>query len=164
MPVTPTGILSEPLATLRLLVAACPAFQAWVGAASESEALDRVHLLVTPENPPHPLALIDFGDVARERQAVTTGGKWKMRSGSDLLLWFRSEASGDEPDATFTFTNAVGAILEEMEARAGAYALGYPGITSMEMPVPPMRTKEEDRPSEGDIFEVCFACNLSRAA
>jgi hypothetical protein len=164
MPVTPTGILSEPLATLRALLAACPAFQAWVGAASEAEALDRIHLLVAPAEGPYPLALIDFGDVARERQAITNAAKWKMRAGSDLLLWLRSEASGDEPDATFTFTNAVGAILEEMEARAGDYSKGYPGLTAIEMPVPPQRTEEEDRPSEGDVFEVCFSCTLSRAA
>jgi hypothetical protein len=164
MPVTPTGILSEPLATLRSLVSECPSFQTWVGAVDAATAAERIHLIVAPADGPFPCALIDFGDVARERQAITNAARWKMRAGSDLLLWFKAEASGEEPDATFTFTNAVGAILEEMEARAGDYAKGFPGITVIEMPVPPVRTEEEDRASQGDVFEVCFSCNLSRAA
>lgn len=164
MPVTPTGILSEPLATLRSAIAACPSFQSWVGAADATAALDRIHLLVAPADGPYPFALIDFGDVARERQAITSASRWKMRAGSDVLVWFKAEASGDEPDATFTFTNALGAILAELEAGAGIYANGTPGLTAIEMPVPPTRTQEEERSTAGDLFECCFSCQMTRAA
>lgn len=163
MPVTPTGILSEPLASLRDALAACPAFQTWVGAADATAAKAFIHLLVAPEAGPYPLAIVDFGDTARERYSVASGSRWVLRSGSDLILLFRAEASGEEPDATFTFLNALGAVAEELERSAGIYAQGTPGLTEMELVLPPVRTIEEKRQTEGDFFEAAFSCTMTRA-
>lgn len=163
MPVTPTGILSEPLASLRDALAACPAFQAWVGAVDTETANGSIHLLVAPESGPYPLAIVDFGDTARERYTTLSGGSWVLRSGSDLILLFRAEASGDEPDATFTFLNALGAVMKELEASAGNYAAGTPGLTAIELVMPPVRTVEEKRNTEGDFFEAGFSCTMTRA-
>lgn len=163
MPVIPTGILSEPLASLRDALAACPAFQAWVGAVDADGAKAHIHLLVAPENGPYPLAIVDFGDTARERHTTLSGGRWVLRSGSDLILLFRAEATGDEPDATFTFLNALGASVEDLESLAGNYATGTPGLTALELVMPPVRTVEEKRPTEGDFFEAGFSCTMTRA-
>ena len=164
MPVTPTGILSEPLASLRDQLAACPAFQAWVGAVDTEAAKANVHLLVAPDEAgPYPLAIIDFGDTASERVTLLSGSRWALRSGSDLIILFRAEATGEEPDATFTFTNALGAVMAEMEATAGNYSNGTPGLVAIELVMPPTRTNEEKRATEGDFFEAGFSCTMSRA-
>lgn len=163
MPVTPTGILSEPLASLRDALASCPAFQTWVGAADADAAKASIHLLVAPEAGPYPLAIVDFGDTARQRNSTASGSKWVIRPGSDLVLLFRDEATGIEPDATFTFTNALGAVMEELEQRSGVYANATPGITEIELVLPPVRTIEEKRQTEGDFFEAAFSCTITRA-
>lgn len=165
MPETPDGILSQPLAALRALVAASPSWQAWVGASSADEAAQRVHLLVAPVTAPRPYALIDFGDVARERIAVTNRIKWQDRIGSTMLLWIQSDAgNGVEPDATIGFCNRLGAVMTDIETNAGDRVAGFPGLLLIDLVNPPLRVEEQDRQTMGDYFEAGLSLTYARAA
>lgn len=165
MPVTPVGILSEPLAALRRLVAASPAFQAWTGTGSADEAAQRVHMLVAPMSAPRPYALIDFGDVARERTVITNRRTWQDRIGSTMLLWIQADAGGgEEPDSTIDFCNRVGAVMSDVETLCGDRVNGFPGLILIDLANPPLRVEEQDRQTQGDYFEVGMALTYARAA
>lgn len=165
MPLQPTGILSRPLVAMRDLVAASASFQAWVGASDANAAAQRVHLLVAPAHAVRPFALIDFGDVARERVSVTNRKPWQDRSGSNLLLWIQAEAGGaEEPDATIAFCNAVGALLSDLESASGDQSAPTPSLIVLDLAVPPRRIEEEDRQTQGDYFECCAVATYTRAA
>lgn len=164
MPTNPTGYLSTPLAAMRDLVASSAAFQAWAGVADKAEALERVHLLVVPEGSPRPLALIDFGDFARERVALTNRIAWQQRSGSNLVVWFQADVAADavEPDATLAFCNQVGAVWLDMETSAGQYDQKTFAANLIEMVVAPVRIPEEQRNTAGDYFECALSPSFTR--
>lgn len=162
---TPSGFLSNPLSQLRDMVAASSAFQSWTGAGSTEAALDRVHLLVAPANAERPFALIDFDTWIRERSAIMNGVRFVQSSGSALILRFQADAQdGEDPDATIAFCNAVGAIIEDLEAAAGVHSPESLGLVRIEMVDPPLRVEEEKRPTEGDYFDISFSCNYTRPA
>ena len=164
MPVTPSGILTEPLVALRDLVASSVTFQTWTGSADATTAVARAYLLVAPANAPRPYALIDFGDITRERSVLNGGRSWQTRPGSTMLLWFQADGAGvAEPDASFTFCNAVGGIWEDMEKAAGNYSLASMGVSLIDLPVPPQRTDQEVWDSAGDYFECCLSPSFTRA-
>ena len=164
MPVTPSGILTEPLVALRNLVASSATFQVWTGTADATAAADRVHLLVAPVDATRPYALIDFGDITRERSVLQGGRLWQTRPGSTMLLWFQADGLGVvEPDASIDFCNKVGAIWEDMEKAAGNYSLSTMGVSLIDLPVPPQRTDPEVWDSAGDYFECCLSPSFTRA-
>lgn len=164
MPVTPTGILSAPLAAMRELIAASPTFQVWVGAPGDEEAAKaRIHLCQAPENSPRPLALVEFGDFARLRDTLGNGKPWVQRSDSNLVIWFRADATpGDEPDPTIEFCNTAGAVWTDMEKAAGVYEKAAFPANLIELVVAPQRTDEEHRGTAGDYFETAISPSFTR--
>jgi len=158
--VEPEGILSEPLELLRILIASCPSFQAWVGADTEADALGSIFVIDQddPETIIRPRAIVDWGEK----------GQWKIEAGGarhfftsrhELWLLFEADVSEDAApiyrDATYEFTNPVGAILQEMMERSGAG--GRLGITEIERTGPPKRSnEEEDEDFFSAIFEIVY--------
>lgn len=148
---------------MRELIAASPAFQAWTGTADATAAAARVHLLVAPPDSPRPLTLIDFGDFARERVAVTNAAKWAQRSSSNLIVWFQADATaGEEPDPTIDFCNQVGAVWADMEKMAGVYEKAAFPANLIELASAPVRIEEEKRQTEGDYFECAISPSFTR--
>jgi hypothetical protein len=174
MAISPTGPLAAPLAALRQMIAASAAFQAWVGVTGQPDALarslERVHLLTNPSDADRPFAIIDFVDLARERDRVINGRTFQLRSGSGLVVWFRADAGAglDEPDASVDYCNRLGAVWEDLERAAGVTtdptnptALA---INLIELAISPTRVEVEKRRRSGDYFEAALTVSMTRRA
>lgn len=118
MAVTPTGNLSLPLSKLKALLAASSTWISWVTAPLAST---NIYLVSEPNLPARPFALISHEArggalrLARHALGAVAAG---MPSGR-LLLTIEDEIaslSGDDApvDEEYTFTNKVGAVIEEM--------------------------------------------------
>lgn len=119
MTVTPSGILSVPIAKLAVLVAATARFQTATMTVSTAEALAFTHW---------PTA--DDSVIARPRALVTPTNDFVIRKNGEgywdgscgLLLSFEfpvADPDADDADQLAEFTNAVGEILNQMMALAG---------------------------------------------
>ena len=119
MAVTPTGALSVPIDYLRQLVAASATFRTWTNQATEALAKNRVYAPAKPKiinGQPSgivwPHAVCGFHD-----GGWSIGGRMGeyVAGGSTLFLYFEAKIPiSSEPDETYTFTNQVGAIVNEM--------------------------------------------------
>lgn len=129
MPEAPTGIESLPLKYLRNLIASCAAFQSWVGAGSETAALDYIgyeesaskggggEFVVVGEpglDEDPTFALLMVG----EDNAAATSGQ--------LMLMFSShrDKEATEADQRMTLRNTLGAIVEQMTSNRGGQGSG----------------------------------------
>jgi hypothetical protein len=165
MSVTPAGILSRPLNALRQAVALSTAFQTWVDAADDDEALDRVYVLAAPDDfPDCPFAVVDFGEFKRERMTVNPSRPFQQMDPSESLLYFRAEVdpADDVNDAAYNFCNNVGAVISDLEAYAGDVLNGFPFIIQIEMIAAPTRIRFEERATAGDFFECTLAIHWSK--
>jgi hypothetical protein len=168
----PDGILSLPLEAAREIIAASTEFQTWTGTASEAAAKERVWPVETPptgedqdieEVAPSPLAIVDYGAFVRERYTVTNSNLFQhSTAGSDVAIYFRAKASGDLPDAVWNFTNAVGAIIEDMEAWASELQGESLAINRVELTQPPMRVEYTRRERDGDYWECVVTIGFTR--
>ncbi len=138
MTVSASGVLSKPLQHMADLLAACAAFQTWVGAADAAAAAGSIHL-VGYEDPKQadgqsddeyraaraearPLAAVGFG--GEFTAAPDAEPRAYYRHGGALEVRLQHMADVDDEDlaegqALLTFANAIGAILEEIESTAG---------------------------------------------
>jgi len=153
MSVTPTGAISKPIYELKRLVAACAAFQEWVGAADATEALGSIHEVQYRGTPTRPCALVDQGPGWRFELSPGRG----MTSGSLVLILEGAVAAADAPvmsDAFYSFCNAVWAILEEMSV----LVLGrqYLMVTAVTLRHGPARADVSDRRKGGDFMQAIF--------
>ena len=154
MAVTPSGPLSLPLDNLRTLLANCPSFQTWVGAADAAEALAAISL-VAVETVERPLAIVMQapGRGWASRQNAGGAANWFSQSGTLLILFEDDvEAEAIEPDAELTFTNLVGAIISEMQDLAGSG--GHLNVTSIAIKDGPSRSDFSEKESTGDYYQV----------
>lgn len=164
----PVGFLAEPLCALRNMLLASPAFLAWAGGGDELIAATRVHLVTTPRQPERPMALVDFGQMTRERQAVMNRVRFDHAAGSTLHLYLTADATWGsfltdrEEDQTITFCNAVSAIWADLELAAGNLAGRTLPILSIDLAEPPTRIVDEKRKQSGDLFEAVLTVTYTR--
>ncbi len=120
MPVTPTGPLSLPMESLRVLLANVEAFQTWTGEDDATGAKTRIHLVDLPAAESD-----DGGYSIEELQA--------LRPGAVIDLWSPERGFGDEPWAATRFAESayidvskltidLGANIPEEDARNAADA------------------------------------------
>ena len=176
MAIEPTGPVSLPLENLRLLVAACPAFQAWAGDATAEAAKAHVHLVDLPPAEDAggytraelaelmPLAVVDEFALDGDRPG---GDAWSSdRNGlgafvdsGKLLLRFEAavpeEDANDPAAAKLKFYNAVGAVLQDMKGLGGGDA-DYLSIHRIVRYHPATRTPVESENAQGDVFRVSY--------
>lgn len=110
--------------------------------------------------PTHPFAVIMWADNwARVMEAA--GDRNHFIQEGDLLLVLRASVSEshDEADALFTFTNSVGAIIEDMEALAGT--AGYLNITGMSFEEQPQRPLEDEIDTLSDFYRTVLRIQFS---
>jgi len=123
MAVEPRGLLSEPLAHLRRIVAASSTFQQWVGAADAAAALERVHYID-----------VDDDEAIRPHAMVATPPDWwcirlsggrgnGYRDGGEVLLCLESDISTEyiatHGDAHFEHVNVVSGVIEDLLTLSG---------------------------------------------
>jgi hypothetical protein len=139
MAVTPTGVLSLPLANLQALVSHCAAWQAWVGGdatpANAATAKLNVHLLELPAptadgkytadelNDLRPFIIVNWFDPAQARRAGASFEPVRIAQGTyhyGGMLAIEVEAAvpdgyADDPNsAKLDFMNRLGALILEM--------------------------------------------------
>ena len=162
---TATGILAEPIAIFREMLADSVPFQTWVGAADAAAALAFIHLVTAPaEAGATTHALIDYGDFSRERQKVQGGKVFNQRKPTSFLIYFEGmvdEANATEPDALLEYVNALGAIWQDLEIRAGKYTPRTVFVTSIDLSAPPERITPEKSGFAGDFYESVIQVELS---
>lgn len=152
---TPTGMLSLPPANLRTALSRCTTFQTWTGAANETEALEKIGLVERAAATSN-FAVVDDGD-AFNFERIDTGATFD-ENGS-VILWFQgdvsSEDAGSETDAQLAFTNAVGAILEELIEYCGNHSDVF-NIAGGSKLWGPSRTNAEERTESRDYMQIGF--------
>jgi hypothetical protein len=154
---TPVGMFSDMVRGLQLMVADSLAFQSWVGAVDQEEALERVHVISAPIHGPLPMALVEVGELVRQRSMVFSGYQFEYGPGTHLVLSFRSDADGeDEPEAGYSFLNALGGIMEDIEKASGNQATTAFTIPVTSLAAPPQRIISPNRQSIGDYYEASF--------
>ena len=154
MPVTPSGIQSAAIDSLRDLVAGSATFQSWTGTSTSAAAKERVYVRAVDGEGPigyvAPFAII----VPQSFHVNIVVGAF---SGGELLLYFEGDVSAEyranHKDATYEFTNYCGAIIKEV--MAGSYATLF--ITDIESTSPPVRADViEDRDFHGQWFSITY--------
>jgi hypothetical protein len=155
MAVTPDGMISLPIYYGRLLVADSATFRTWVGASTQAEALARLYFN-KETSPVRPFGDMGWdGDWTREAIAGGERNYFEQTAGGLLLMFEEDIAAGlDEADAYFTFTNTVGAIIKEMEERAGT--AGYLDMVSIAVHSGPARPSEDEKQTLGDYYQVLY--------
>lgn len=141
MPITPSGELAIPLENMRVLLAHCAAFQAWVNDPGDA-AKAKGHVYPVDLPPPtdedgqytidelrllRPLAVVDtfvaqrgWGEQPWRTDRIADGayadsGKLML----DFVADVADEHAGNPADCKIAFLNDVGAILAELKQRAG---------------------------------------------
>jgi hypothetical protein len=160
---TAIGLLSEPLATVRRMVAASTSFQAWVGASDATSASAAVYLVTSPRHPRPRFALVDLGEFGRDRVVVTTARRFAQREGSTILVYLRADVDeADHDDALLGFCNAVGGIWSDLEEAAGVISKRNLSIRAIDLVIAPTRIVPEKRERAGDYFETAFSLSYAR--
>lgn len=157
------SIISKPIAALRSIIGASPAFMKWSGVDDAQAAAAAVYLVEAPRVRPARFAIVDFGDMLREKIYVSPGKAFEHGKGNTLLAYFRAEITDEtNDDAIFEFTNDLGLIWEDIEKDAGDYAKRTLAITSIEMTVRPTRIVHEKQQRVGDYVEAVLSIIYSR--
>ncbi len=165
LPVEPMGLLSLPFMAARDIIASSAAFQEWIGSAGNKEAaLARVHIISAPTDAPTPWALLTLGTFVRDRVTLKDGEPFTQRSGSVVTAFFRDDVADDavEPTAAILFCNAIGAVWNDVERKAGIHKQSRLAINSMEMTADPARIPKEQRGQVGDYYECAIELTYSR--
>lgn len=153
MPVTPTGIVSGALGSVRTMLSENDAFQTLVGAADATAALGSIHLAAEhPENLTRPYVVLD------ESEQWSYGVLVNQARGTIMMLWEIPVATGSEhlfADPQLTASNALGAIMAELgEQSLEGGALLIREIRKTSGPARP-DAKERRRDSE-DFVQYMF--------
>jgi molybdopterin converting factor small subunit len=147
-------------------LAACPAFQTWVGAADAEEALPRIHLTALPAPADgkaysraelealRPLAVIWTGGWNGQREASGAAGH-EFAFGGEIRMRFAAnvdpEIATDNSEIDLELENAVGAILGELSGLSGT-AAGL-SIRTISLAQPTIRANDQAKIAEGDVVE-----------
>jgi hypothetical protein len=160
--VTPAAGFSLPLDNLRDLLADCASFQTWVSALDAESAKADIYLvaLSEPVGPKRPFALIAHREPAvLESRAIAGGVGQQFNDNGQVELLFEATVdpadAADHAAAELRFTNAVGAIVDEMKSLAGTN--GYVQVRAIGVLRGPARAHPNERDSEGDYYQVQFA-------
>lgn len=152
MPVSPGNFVSLALERLRSQLAQCSTFQAEVGAASATAALDSIHYVDTTTTDP-PFAVIDYGDrLSMTRHARGERNHASVEGELRLILRFAITSTDTEAEAALRFLNAAGGILAELWQLAGAG--GYLDLLRVDQAGPAVRPSVKEAKSKGDFYQV----------
>lgn len=154
-PVTPTGMLSAPIANLRTALSNVTAFQTWVGAVDAAAALAFIGIVERAASTGN-FAVIDDGDQFDVEMLDSGAG---FSDEGNLLLLFQGDVDEDdaasEESAQLTFTNAVGGILEALIAYCGNNRNVF-SIARVSKMFGPARAGDTERQNGVDYEQIGF--------
>lgn len=177
MPVAASGPVSLPLENLKVLLANCAAFRAWVGAADVTAARARIWLVDVP--PPaaagrsytaaelsakRPLAIIDEFEFEDGRPGGDAWGSQRVALGGfvesgRLLLRFEADVPtadvNDPASAKLSIMNQVGAVVSDMR-NLGTGDNEYLSIHRITRHHPYARSDQAEAPTQKDHFSVSY--------
>lgn len=156
MSVAASGFLSEPLDALRALISRSGAWQVWCGVSTEAEALARIHIGSAAVDEVEPYAILDLSDSWSRMRQTLTAGDW--RSDGWLLVYIRDTVAAGlvDPDALMTFSNRLGALVEDLERLGTQRPLLLTSIEVRGL----ARTEEHLRETQGDHWEALLAIGV----
>lgn len=164
MPIDPTGPLSEQLAAVEALLAATPAWQAWVGHAGDPDAA-RESVYVVGMMPAdgaaaftadeliemRPFAVVDF-DTSGQGFAFPSLALGQYPANGRILLSFEDNVPDEDrremKDVAYDFLNHAGAVLAGMLATAVDGP--HPVIQSANVRLGPRRASLQEAETKGD--------------
>ena len=153
--VTPSGIISEPVANLRTLLSTCATFQTWTSTVSANAALAKIYEIEKPsDDVVRPFAVVDRGGEF-EIEVIDAGNAYTT-SGSLFLLLEGAIAEANRSgmrNAYFQFANDIGGILNELisEAIPGA-PITLAGLSLVSI----ARASEEEQRAGIDYMQAIF--------
>jgi hypothetical protein len=166
MSVEPSGMMSLPLKTLREMLAACAAFQTWLGLDAEDleegqtlagEAEKKIfYVAMSPEEyaatePPY--AVVCLGgklEMVRDSRGQSSG--FEQGGGLLIILQGAVDPAQQIAEVELTFANSVGAILTDLLAMAGQP--GHLDISAIRQAGPIYRPSEDKQKTQGDFQQV----------
>ncbi len=163
---------------LRVSLADCATFRAWVGATgddAQQQARDRIHDEGLPEPPLGVVYSLEEIQALRPHAIISTlsfrsehdssGSGFGFAHSGILVLRLEQDVptdiANDMAEIGRRFTNLVGAIWDELEALSGGG--GYLAIESIDMGEPFGRSAEQDAESIGDFVRVELTITWSEA-
>jgi hypothetical protein len=173
-----TGSISTLKELLRITVADSAAFRTWVGAATQAEALEHIHLNAIPQpyryEDGKPWTVGDLQDLRplaivrmeNHRAVHTSSGETGYNYGRSTNLRLTlidnvdEDASWDDPEVTRGFENTVGTIVDELLVLGGQS--GYLPFTELQIPEDSARNPPEDHQAEGEIIGMDIVFVLGR--
>lgn len=163
MPVTPTGPFSLPLARARELLSTSTAFQTLASAVDAAAALNSIHL-VAHTSPTRPFAIVGHGPIWQyDRVQQYAAAEIGAASGQTYIMIEQTAGDGASiADAEMAFTNAVGAIVQDLiRLSAAPGKLGIIRITAGQ----PRRSHPDENASladgGGDYYQILLTVHWS---
>jgi hypothetical protein len=158
------SFLTLRISAVRQQLAACPAYQAWIGASSPAAAFLKTYAYGFPGGALGPLAMIDLTTTLSLERRTLTGANPMSWSG-DLLLYFISpipEALVADPTlAGDSHYGPVGNILAELAALP--HQPGHLPILSISL-WGTERPSDEDAAAQGHYYESAWILSTSKGA
>ena len=154
MAVTPSGSVSLPLSYARTQLANCSAFQTWTGTASVAAALAKIYVVVATTGYTLPVAVIEWnGDFGYEISGRGTRNFYDQTGSLNILFRGSVDSDHNEFDAAMTFTNSIGAIVEDFNELSGqAGYLDVDNLTMNEF----RRPEDDEKETYGDFYETSW--------
>lgn len=154
MAITPTGIMSVPVDKLRNLIKDSSTFRTWTGSATAAIAKDRVYPFAKPRSGvvwPH--CVVGW----QPRGLRTAVPLREYLEGIVLYLTFEALISvDDEPNSTYTLTNNMGPIIQEMWINSADGTEDRMDLRSITLSDGPSWENEDLRAGEGEIMWCRF--------
>lgn len=165
MPVTASGILSEPLAVLRTMLSESASFQTWVAAANAAAALASIYLIGT-DAPVRPYAIVTRIDNWSSDLVGGSPGDYGFIGRGRLYFDFEDAiASGNQAsyaDSLLAFQNNVGAVIVDLQNASGGSERLL--LRRFEMVAGPQRFDKTETNSDADALWCRFSVDYGLEA
>ena len=160
----PSGMISEPIDTLRRAVAGSATFQTKVGALDVNEAISKVALQhwtvdALPAADHHldrPFAIVDYPQI----RLTNNGNQCLYVTDSRLSVYYTMDhpAATSHEDGYIEFSNFVGNALFEATDQGG-FENSIP-VQQVETIIPPRRIARSERTPDHDFWEAAYSITL----
>ncbi len=169
---TPTGLLTLPLANLRTLLAASAAWQSWTGAGSPAAAAERIYLIglfplarsftLAELQAMRPFAVVDLwtppggygGEPWKSDRVAESAYQDAGKLTLDLVDEVAPEDANDIATAKLRFLNDCGSVLSDMQNLSGTDA--YLTVHRFELFQGPVRCDPDVVAVQGDFYRAQF--------
>jgi len=158
MPVTASGILSEPLSVLRTMLSESSSFQTWVAAANAAAALGSIYLIGT-DTPVRPYAVVSRIDNWSSGLVGGSPGDYGFIASGRLYFDFEDAiSSGNQAsyaDSMLAFKNNVGAVISDLQNTSGGSERLL--LRRFDMVAGPQRFDKTESNSDADVLWCRFS-------